>query len=730
VRGGSKEYSIMRQVLQNLKNGETMLADLPSPQLGSNEVRICSLCSLVSLGTEKMLIEFGRAGWLAKAQQQPDKVRLVLEKTRTDGIAATFRSINAKLDTNIPLGYSNVGRVVELKGNTNGLVPGDLVVSNGPHAEIVSVSRNLTARVPDGVAPETASFTVLGSIALQGIRLLAPTLGEIIVVTGLGLIGLLAVQLLRAQGCRVIGIDLDSEKCRLAEAFGATCVNVGMGADPITVAKQISDGYGIDGVLITATTKSNEPVRQAAQMCRKRGRIVLVGVTGLELSRADFYEKELSFQVSCSYGPGRYDPNYEIKGHDYPYGFVRWTEQRNFEAVLELLASGKIDVKPLITHRFDFDDALLAYEQVASAGALGIVLNYGEDSDQRKIDSWDRTVVLRSPDSNSPSKGVVGIIGAGGFARQILLPGLRESGARLKTIVSLKGVSGTQEGRKFGFESSSTDSDAVFEDEEIDIVLVTTRHDTHAELVLKALETGKRVYVEKPLCLNYEEINHIICSYRGLLEKGKSPFVMVGFNRRFAPQIVQMKELLDRSTEPKAMTMVVNAGMIPRDHWTQDRSVGGGRIIGEACHFIDLLRFLADSPISSVQNSFCAQSGDRETRDSVTILLEFENGSTGTIQYLSNGHKAVSKERLDVYCGGKIVTLDNFRKLSGYGWKGFRRMNLWRQDKGHAAEMAVLIDAVREGGPSPIPFDEIVEVTRASFQVAGIFTTDYSDGTG
>ncbi|MDA7657838.1 bi-domain-containing oxidoreductase [Verrucomicrobia bacterium] len=719
----------MKQLLQDLRNGETQVVEVPCPVVRSGSLLIRTVSSLVSIGTEGMLIRFGKANLFDKARQQPEKVRQVIEKVKTDGLANTLNAVKAKLDQSIPLGYCNVGCVISTGEGVDGFEKGDLVLTNGPHAEMVCVPKNLVAGVPEGLKAEEACFAVLGSIGLQGIRLLKPTIGECFVVTGLGLIGLLAVQILRANGCRVIGIDLDSSKCDLARQFGAEAVDLSAGEDPLSVSQDATKGLGVDGVLITASTTSNDPVHQGAQMCRKRGRILLVGVTGLELSRSDFYEKELSFQVSCSYGPGRYDPNYEENGQDYPFGFVRWTEQRNFEAVLGLMESGKIDVKPLISHRFEFGDALRAYDQATSRGSLGIVLNYGRGSEGGKIGALTRSMDLRSPASDSPTKSVVGLIGAGGFTKQVLLPALAQTGTRLKTIVSFNGVSGTQLGQKFGVECSSTDSKSVFGDGEIDIVVVTTRHDTHARLVMKALEAGKRVYVEKPLCLKLEELDQITGCYRGLVERGESPFVMVGFNRRFAPQIVQIKVLLARTTEPKAMTMIVNAGLIPNDHWTQDRSVGGGRIVGEACHFIDLLRFLAGSPISGVQIAKCQAPGSAGKGDTLTVLLSFEDGSTGTIQYLSNGHKGVSKERLDVYCGGKVVSLDNFRKLTGYGWKGFKNMNLWRQDKGHAAEMAALIDAVTEGKPSPIPFEEIVEVTRASFQAAGILTTDNSDCT-
>ena len=716
----------MRQILQSLRTGETLLVEVPRPRLVGSEIGVRTVRSLVSLGTEKMLIEFGRAGWIAKAKQQPDQARRVIEKIKTDGFSATFQTVNAKLDQNIPLGYSNVGRIVELGKGADGFSHGDLVVSNGPHGEHVGVPKNLVAKVPLGVLPEEAAFTVVGAIGLQGIRLLAPTLGEVVAVTGLGLIGLLAVQLLRAQGCKVIGIDLDPEKCRLAESFGAIAVDLSRGGDPVGVAMQLTGGNGLDGVLITASTKSNEPVHQAALMCRKRGRIVLVGVIGLELSRADFYEKELSFQVSCSYGPGRYDPEYERKGNDYPYGFVRWTEQRNFQAILELMARGSLDVKPLISHRFAFSDALKAYELVEAGNALGIVLEYDtsvEPGDSAEEKNEGR-VILRAPSGNVPSAGTVAVIGAGGFSRQVLVPALKETGCRLKTVVSAKGVSGTLLAQRYGFECSSTDPKAVFEDAEVDTVLVTTRHDSHAKLVIAALNAGKKVYVEKPLCLTKEELDQVCDVYASLFAEGKIPFVMVGFNRRFAPHIVEVKRCLASVREPLAITMIVNAGFIARDHWTQDPAIGGGRIVGEACHFIDLARFLASSSIANVQTLTCESSRSPGSRDTVSISLKFENGSVATIQYLANGHRSVPKERIEVFAGGRVLQLDNFRRLKGFGWKGFKGMSLWRQNKGHGAEIKCLMDAVREGKASPIPFDEIVEVTRASFQAAGVSIID------
>lgn len=450
---------------------------------------------------------------------------------------------------------------------------------------------------------------------------------------------------------------------------------------------------------------------------------MLVGVTGLQLSRADFYEKELSFQVSCSYGPGRYDPNYEVKGQDYPLGFVRWTEQRNFEAFLQLLADGQVNVKPLISHRFDFKEALKAYDLVGSGDALGVILNYSRSAtDSGLKEPGVRSVQTVDLTTYGAAKGAsvcVGYIGAGGFSGQVLLPALSKTPARLKAIVSSKGVTGTHLGQKFGFEKSSTDVASIMTDPDINTVLITTRHNSHAKFVKQALNAGKRVYVEKPLCLTPAELIEIVELYSSQQDSGKSPFLMVGFNRRFAPQVMKMKSLLNGMTEPKAMILTVNAGYISVDHWTQDPTVGGGRIIGEGCHFIDLLRYLADSPIVSVDSSVCELPDTNACRDTVTISLKFADGSVGSIHYFANGHKNVAKERFEIFSGRRVLQLDNFRRLVGHGWEGFSKMNLWNQDKGHRAEMETLVAAIADGRSCPIPFDEIEEVTRASFVATG-----------
>ena len=702
----------MKQVLQSLSKGTIELVDVPVPRAGAGSVLIQTATSLISAGTERMLLSFGKANLLNKARQQPDKVRMVLDKVRTDGAAAALDAVRSKLDQPLALGYCNVGYVIEAGSGVEGPSPGDRVVSNGKHAEVVAVPKRLCARIPDQVSDDAASFTILAAIGLQGIRLVKPTLGECVVVTGLGLIGLLTVQMLRAHGCRVLGIDFDPVRLELARQFGAEVVNPSDGQDVLVAAASFSRGSGVDAVIITASTKSNEPVAQAARMCRKRGRIVLVGVVGLELSRADFYEKELTFQVSCSYGPGRYDPEYEEAGHDYPVGYVRWTEQRNFEAVLDLMAAGRLDVVPLISHRFELERADEAFNLLMSGTpSLGVLLQYGNKADL--VRAPGRSVKLR--DAPVPASCVVAFLGAGNYAGRVLIPAFQAAGAQLHSVVSGGGVSAVHFGKKFGFAEASTDCNGVLENSDIDTIVIATRHDAHAGQVLAALRAGKHVFCEKPLCLTLSELDEI---ERAMYSHPKQR-LMVGFNRRFSPQVTEMKSLLGTVTEPKGFIMTVNAGEIPADHWTQDRAVGGGRIIGEACHFIDLLRHLAGAPITGHSVLALGRSGGvRGLADKVSIMLEFADGSVGTIHYLANGHKSFPKERLEVFAGGRILQLDNFRRLRGWGWKQIHNKRLWRQDKGQTACASAFVEAVREGGPTPIAPDEILEVSRVSIEVA------------
>jgi predicted dehydrogenase/threonine dehydrogenase-like Zn-dependent dehydrogenase len=717
----------MKQILQSLASGETNLADIPSPKVREGHLLIRTTRSLVSIGTERMLVEFGKANLLDKARQQPEKVRMVLDKVKTDGVLPTLQAVRNKLDQPLPMGYCNVGMVLEVGQGVAGFSVGDRIASNGKHAEIVCVPKNLCAKIPDSVSDEAAAFTVIGAIGLQGIRLIQPTLGEAVVVTGLGLIGLMAVQLLKAHGCRVLGLDYDTSKLALAQKLGAETVDLNQNADLLGEAMAFSRGRGVDAVIITASTKSNEPVHQAAQMCRKRGRIVLVGVTGLELSRAYFYEKELSFQVSCSYGPGRYDSSYEDNGHDYPIGYVRWTEQRNFEAVLDMLADGRLQTDLLISHRIRFDQATTAYDIISSrAPSLGIILQYLEPDVFSQSRLLTRTIT-RSEEpfegNRSPATPVVGCIGAGNYATQVLLPAFKRTGVFLKTVASSTGVSAAHAGGKFGFTEISSDSRSVIESPHINTVVIATRHDSHAKFAAEALKAGKHVFVEKPLAITREGLTALCEVYeRCVRSQASPPILMVGFNRRFAPQIQRMKLLLAGVSEPRTFVMTVNAGHIPVEHWTQDRLIGGGRIIGEGCHFVDLLRFLAGSPIERVQAMKVKTSSSMGSEDRVTASLRFADGSIGTVHYFSNGHKSFPKEQLEVFCGGKVLQLDNFRKLRGYGWSGFRKMNLWSQDKGNAACVTAFVDAIRRGTGSPIPWNELVEVTHATFDIMDTLT--------
>lgn len=705
----------MKQILQSLKTGATEVVDVPSPNVSRGGLLIHTARTLISAGTERMLVEFGQASLLGKARQHPDKVKMVLDKVRTNGLLPTLESVRSKLDQPMPLGYCNVGVVIEVGAGVSGFAVGDRVVSNGKHAEIVSVPVNLCARIPSGISDDDAAFAVLGAVALQGIRLLQPTLGEAVVVTGLGLIGLVAVQLLRAHGCRVLGVDFDSAKLELARRFGAETVNLSAEADPVVAAEAFSRGRGVDAVLVTAATESNEPMHQAALMCRQRGRIVLVGVAGLALSRDDFFKKELTFQVSSSYGPGRYDPNYEEKGQDYPVGFVRWTEQRNFEAVLDMMADGRLDVGPLISHRFSIDQAAQAYGLVSDAErSLGILLEYPGGASGPPARTVQLTAAVEEPAAPRSRAPAVSFVGSGNYATAVLIPAFKAAGARLRTVASQSGVSGLHAGRKFGFAQTTTDTPTVFADGETDAVVITTRHDSHARLVMQALAAGKHVFVEKPLCLTLAELSEIETLYAGLAAVGSAPRVMVGFNRRFAPQVRKMKSLLGEATGPKVFIMTVNAGPIPADHWTQDREVGGGRIVGEGCHFIDLLRFLAGSRISAVQVS----AMEARTHDTASIHLRFADGSIGSVHYLANGSKRLPKERLEVFAAGRVLQLDNYRKLTGFDWPAFKSMNLWRQDKGQKACAAAFVQSLAQGTPVPIPFDEILEVSRVAIEVA------------
>ncbi len=703
----------MKQIIQNLGSGETRLIETPRPASNSGSLIIDTRCSLISVGTERMLVDFGKSSMLSKARQQPDKVKQVLNKVKTDGLATTVDAVRSKLAQPIPLGYSNVGVVGNVGKGVNGFRVGDRVLSNGSHAETVRVSQNLCAKIPDNVSNDTAAFTVVASIGLQGVRLVGPTIGENIVVMGTGLIGLLTVQILLANGCRVLAMDYDAEKLALAQQWGAEICVLGDGIDSVAAGMAFSGGQGVDAVLITASTKSSDPVSHAAKMSRKRGRIVLVGVTGLELTRDDFYEKELSFQVSCSYGPGRYDPLYEDANQDYPYGFVRWTEQRNFEAVLQLMSEGKIDVSQMISKSLAFDEAPDAFQSLnEDKSLLGVLLQYGSKDENRQATSISKTM----PSAQAASAVKVAVVGAGNYASRVLIPALKKTSATLGPIITSQGLSGAIVAEKFEFEAAGTDLGDIVNDESVNSAIIVTQHNSHAPLAAQMLEAGKHVFVEKPLAINRHQLDVVEQAYQ---KAENSPHIMVGFNRRFAPLIVKMKELADKNTGPKSLIMTMNAGAIPANTWIQDSERGGGRIIGEACHFIDLMRFLVGHKVTEVK---AQRMGDNDYEDIVEdkamILLRFADGSHGVIHYLANGAASFPKERIELFASGGILQLDNFKSLRGFDWPGFKKMGGIKQDKGQSACIAAFCEALATGKQCPIPPDEIFEVAHVTLDAA------------
>jgi len=689
----------MKQILQSFKTGKTELADLPTPKVKTGQILIQTTRSLVSLGTERMLVEFGKASLIQKARQQPDKVKMVLDKIKTEGLIPTIETVFNKLEQPLPLGYCNVGKVIEVGNGITDFKVGDRVASNGQHAEFVSVPQNLAAHIPDNISDEEAVFTVIGAIGLQGIRLTNPTMGETIVVIGLGLIGLLTSEMLIANGCKVIGYDLDDNKIAIAKEKGIIAFNPLKGNDPVKFVLDKTNNVGADAVLITASAKTNDIISQAAQMSRKRGRITLVGVIGLDISRAEFYEKELRFQVSCSYGPGRYDDDYEMKGIDYPLPFVRWTEKRNFETILQLISSGKLKVENLISEVVPLEEFDKIYVKIGASKSIASIIKYNEKS---KVEN---TIIVNKKELK-PTKGVIGIIGAGNFTKMTLLPGLKGTDAQIKHIVSSGGVNGTALARKHNIRQSTTDFDLVLDDKDVDLIMITTRHNLHADMVIKSLDKGKHVFVEKPLALNLEELEAIEKSYQK-----SNGSLMIGFNRRFSPHIQKVKSLVGDS--PMSVIATMNAGAIPPEVWVHDMQVGGGRIIGEACHYLDLMVFLTGSKIKVVCMNALGENPSENT-DSASILVKMENGSTGVINYFANGSKSYAKERLEVFSQQKTLIIDNFIKTSAYGTRGFSKLKT-KLDKGHKSQFGSILEKIKDGDVALIPYEELINVTKASF---------------
>ena len=700
----------MKQILQSFKTGEMWLAEIPTPMCKSKGALIHVEASFVSAGTEKMLAEFAKKGLLGKAMQMPDQVKKVLRKMKTEGIFATLEKVQAKLDQPIPLGYSCAGVIVEVGKDAGNFKVGDRVACGGAgfanHAEYDYVPRNLMVKIPEGVTFEDASAATVGSIALQGVRQCEVRLGETVAVIGLGLMGILAVQMLKASGCRVIGFDPNGGRCKLAKELGC---DEAVSSSLSSAAMAFSEGQGVDAVLITAATHSDEPVTVAAEICRKKGKVVATGLVGMNLPRDQYYKKEIDFRLSCSYGPGRYDPLYEEQGVDYPFGYVRWTEQRNIAAFLQLVAEGKVTPGKLITHRFGFDDALDAYDMMLKRTEpyLGIVLKYGKEGPlERRVDFS----VKAQPCASGARLDAVGVsfLGCGNFAKAVLLPTMKKMpAATLRGICTASGMNCGETGKKEGFAFAATDEREVFKDEGTNLVMVTTRHDMHARQIEAALKAGKYVFCEKPLCIKAEDLKPLSESAGGK--------VMVGFNRRFSPHAKLLRDYFASRKLPLVMHYRVNAGSISKDVWLQDPDVGGGRIVGEGCHFIDFMRYVCGAKVVKVQ-AMCAQfeSASETPEDSVSINLQFSDGSVGTLEYVALGDTTLPKEWCEIHGEGSTATMDNFCKTVCSGTLGKRKLN-GKQQKGFAEELAATLAAVKDGKTMPIPFDEILNVTQATF---------------
>lgn len=700
---------LMKQLIQDVKSGETSVIDVPPPQVAPGHVLVRNGASLVSAGTERTLVEFANKNIAQKAMARPDLVRKVLDKAAREGVLTALDAVRSKLGQPMALGYSCAGTVIAVGEGVPDIRVGDRVAcagfGNASHAEIVSVPRLLTALIPRAdareVSFEEAAFTTLGAIALQGIRLSEARLGETVAVIGLGLLGQLTVQMLKAAGCRVIGMDLQQSRCDLARRTGADNVTASP-EEMRALCAQLTGGHGADSVLITADTQSDAPVALAGELTRARAIVVAVGAVGMNIPRKIYYEKELDFRISRSYGPGRYDPEYEQKGHDYPIGYVRWTENRNMSAFLEMLASGTVNVRELITHRYNIQEAVTAYQLITGElkqPFLGVVLTYSEQAQ-----STSRIDLRPSARVAETAEVAVGMIGAGNFAVRSLLPAMKKvNGLTLRGICSGAGLTARLAAEKFGFSYCASSSSDVIGDPAVNTVVIATRHNLHAQQIIDSLSAGKHVFCEKPMCLTEDELKHIIRAYAS-----SSRLLMVGYNRRFAPLALEMKKAFASSTQPLIMQYRVNGGYIPAESWIQDPVQGGGRIVGEACHFVDLLTFLCGAEPVSVFAEAMDNSGTYRD-DNAVITLRFANGSVGTIVYTANGDPSVPKERIEVLGDGAVAVLDDFRRLDiTRNGKSRKFSSALRQDKGHEGEWLAFASAITGGGASPIPFSDLV----------------------
>lgn len=702
----------MRQLLQNMRDGKTVVVDVPTPSIRSKTALIQTAVSLVSAGTERMVVEFAEKNLIGKATSRPDLVKQVLSKARREGVIPTVEAAFNKLDQPMALGYSSAGVILEVGEGLKGFKPGDRVACGGGgyavHAEAAIVPQNLLVHLPDNVDFESAAFTTVGAVAIQGFRLANPQLGDRVCVIGLGLLGLMTVGIANAAGCKVFGVDISPARVELAGKFGA---QASIRQECEQAAEAFTRGRGFDSVLICADTSSNDTVELAGILARDRAVVVAVGAVGMDIPRKIYYEKELDFKISRSYGPGRYDPGYEEGGKDYPIGYVRWTEGRNMEAFVELLSSGRLDVKPLISHRFEIGQAAEAYELITGKQHkpfLGVILTYPEQSPA----VFERRVAYPASVASNVSSIIVNVLGAGNYANAVFLPAVKKSAnSTFRGIASASGLSASHAAKRFGFQYASSSEEEVLNDPDANTLILLTRHHLHARQVISALKAGKHVYCEKPLAINEIELSEI----DALLQNEGLPLLTVGFNRRYAPLSIQLKRFLENRPEPMMVHYRINAGFLPANHWLHDPNQGGGRIIGEGCHFIDYLTFLVgQSPCSVIAAGL--PNGSRYHQDNVILTFNFPDGSVGSISYLANGNKNYSKERIEVFSGGKIGILDDFRSLEMVTEDQRKRVvSRFSQDKGHQAAWKAFCAAIIAGGPAPIPYDQLIGVTKASF---------------
>ena len=760
----------MKQLLQNYKTGRLQIQEVPASPAGSYRVVVRTFASLVSVGTEKSMLELARKSLLGKAMARPDLVRQVIAKAQAEGILEAWRQAMGRLDTPVPLGYSSAGVVIDVGPGVQGFAVGDRVACAGSgyagHAEVVSVPMNLCVKIPEGVDFESAAFVALGGIALEAVRMARVSLGETVVVIGLGLLGQIAVQLLNAAGCHVIGMDIHPRKAEMALQHGAEAVATDY-SNLSAICRQRTGNQGADAVIILAATPSNEPLERAAELCRERGRIVAAGLVGLQIPRKPFYDKELELVVSRAWGPGLYDPHYTEKGLDYPLAYARWTAKRNMEEFLAQLAKGAIRVDHLITHRFPFDRAPEAYELILEGKEpyIGVLLTYEREPDlsrtvvvkrnqrgQRGQES-QRGQISSVPSVPSALSGPlgVGLIGAGQFAAGTLLPILKGlKGLRFRGVATATGLSARHVADKFGFEYCTTDYHEILNDPEIALVFILTRHGAHAPLVAEALRAGKHVFVEKPLALNPEQLRELVRAYKGpegldgpsVSSVPSGSLLMVGFNRRFSPFAKWLKDRFADIPEPLAVHCTVNAGPVPPDHWVHDPEQGGGRIIGEVCHFVDLIQYLTGSLPVRVYAETLTSRGYKPS-DNVVITLKMANGAIGSITYVAGGDKRYPRERVEVFGGGAVGVIENFKAATFIrGGRKMRIRNWLSVDRGHRGEVEALLSAIRAGGPAPVAFEEYVYTTLATFaieeslrkgtpvRIKGLEETEETEGTG